>query len=235
MTTRTTDLNPGDVGDQVAPARAPDDGVDQAGGFAASMRGLARPRVWILSAAAFVASAGVFFASSAPFAIPEVAAACGQQPPDMRFFTSADDLTGFLDACGPTGRNMYRNMQLADLIYPAVVAVFLASSLALAVRRLAPEGSKAFWLVSVPFVASSFDYLENSFAWFALARYPGSAPSDALLGFASAAKTVTSWASGIMLLGLLLALGAQFVRRRARHLHDDPSRSRSPGRRAASA
>ncbi len=216
------------------PLSQPDDRGGPIGTLAASMRQLGRRGIWIASTAVFLVFAGVFFASSAPFAIPEVAAACGQRPPDMRFFTSASDITSFLDACGPTGRDTYRNMQVADLIYPAVVGLFLASSLALVIGRLSPRGSNAVWLAAIPLVASSLDYVENIFAWFALARYPASAPTDAVLGYASAAKHATSWATGILLLGALAVLGVQLVRRRIRPIHD-PSESRSTGRRALSA
>ena len=178
------------------------------------MSQLHRPRIWMLSAVAFLGFAYVFFASSAPFAIPQVEAACGQQPPDMRLFTTGSEVTDFLDGCGPAGRDAYRNMQLADLIYPAVVSLFLTSSLAVVVRRLSPGRPYANRLAAIPLVAGLFDYVENAFAWFALARYPASAPTDALLGYASAAKTITSWASGMLLLGALALLGLQLVRRR---------------------
>lgn len=213
----------------------PGDGNGPIGTLAASMRQLGRRRIWIASAAVFLVFAGVFFASSAPFAIPEVEAACGQQPPDMRFFTSANDITNFLDACGPTGRDTYRNMQVADLVYPAVYGLFLASSLALVIGRLSPRSSNAVWLASIPLVASSFDYVENIFAWLALARYPDSAPTDAVLGYASAAKTATSWASGLLLLGALAVLGVQHVRRKGQPIHDDSGESRPIDRRALSA
>jgi hypothetical protein len=126
-------------------------------------------------------------------------------------------------------------MQVADLAYPAVVGLFLASSLAVAIGRVSPPGSTAVWLASIPLVASSFDYAENIFAWFALARYPHPAPTDALLGYASAAKTATSWASGILLLGALAVLAVRLVRRRVWPIHDDPGEARSTGRRAQTA
>jgi hypothetical protein len=50
-------------------------------------------KLWVASAVIFVPFAWMFFASSAPFSIPEVEAACGQAPPDMRFFTTADGVT----------------------------------------------------------------------------------------------------------------------------------------------
>lgn len=200
------------------------------GGSPASwLRRLGRRRIWIASTAVFLVFGWAFFLSSVPFAIPEVEAVCGQRPPDMRFFTSADDVTGFLDACGPTGRNAYRNMQVADLVYPAVVGLFLASSFALVIGRLAPRASKAIWLASIPLVASAFDYLENIFAWSALARYPGSAPTDVVLGYASAAKTVTSWISGILLVGALAILGVRVVQRRLRPIQSVQPINGDPG------
>lgn len=235
MTAQRTDSYTEHINNPSSPRSMPDDRGGPIGTLAASMLQLGRRRIWIASAALFLVFAWVFFASSAPFAISEVEAACGQQPPDMRFFTSANDITSFLDACGPTGRDTYRNMQVADLAYPAVVGLFMASSLALVIGRMAPRGSDAVWLASIPLAASSFDYVENMFAWFALARYPDSAPTDAVLGYASAAKTATFWASGILLLGALAVLGVQLIRRRVWPIHDDPSESRSNGRRVLSA
>ena len=217
------------------PLPEPDDRGGPLGTLAASMRRIGRPRVWIASSALFALFAGLFFASSAPFAIPEVEAACGQRPPDMRFFTSADDIAGFLDACGSSGRDVYRNMQIADLFYPAVVGLFLASSLALVIGRLLPRGSRAIWLAAIPIVASLFDYVENIFAWFALAQYPNAAPTDALLGYASAAKTTTSWASAILLLAAMAVLGVQLARRKRQPIDDNPGEPRSTDRRAVPA
>lgn len=199
------------------------------------MTTLTQPRLWLAATTIFVIFAGVFFASSAPFSIPEVQAACGLQPPDMRFFTAADDVTNFLDQCGPAGRDSYRNMLLADLFYPAVVGLFLASSLAITLSRLRGRESEVVGLAALPLVASGFDYIENMFAWFALARYPSPAPTDVLLGYASAAKTITSWASGILLLGCLALLGAGAIRRKLRPTSDAAREPRLAGRRPVSA
>ncbi len=201
------------------------------GALAALARQLGQGRIWVASASVFVVFAWVFFASSAPFAIPSVEAACGQRPLDMRFFTSGEDVTSFLDGCGPDGRTSYRNMQIADLFYPAVVGLFLASSLSLAIGRLTRRGSSLVLLASIPLVASLFDYLENGFAWLALARYPAPAPTDGVLGYASAAKTITSWVSGLLLIGFVVALGLQAIRRRMQQDHD---RSGPSGHRATS-
>lgn len=183
---------------------------------------LASWRVWIASAALFVPFALVFFASSAAFAIPEVEAACGQTPPDMRFYSSGDDVASFLEACGPAGRDAYQSMQLADLVYPTLVGVFLASSLALALRRLSVRHSLR-WIAAVPLLAATFDYLENAFAWLAIASYPKAIATSELLGFASAAKTSLSWGAVLSLVACLAALGVRAVLRRARGQHLQPN------------
>lgn len=175
-------------------------------------------RVWIASAALFVPFAFVFFASPAPFAIPEVEAACGQAPPDMRFYSSGEDVVSFLDACGPAGRTAYQNMQLADLAYPAVVGLFLASSLALAAKPLSERNSLPR-IAAIPLAAALFDYLENAFAWLALTSYPEPIVTNEVLGFASAAKTSLSWAAGLILLTCLAILATRAVSGRARQLH----------------
>lgn len=183
---------------------------------------LASWRVWIVSTALFVPFAFVFFASSAPFAIPEVEAACGQAPPDMRFYSSGDDVVSFLNACGPAGRNTYQNMQLADLAYPAIVALFLASSLALATKRLS-SGNSMRWVATVPLVAALFDYLENAFAWLAITSHPQAIVTNDVLGFASAAKTSLSWVAGLTLLTCLAVLGVRALGGRVRRQHPRPN------------
>jgi hypothetical protein len=171
-------------------------------------------KLWVASAAIFVPFAWVFFASSAPFAIPEVEAACGLAPPDMRFFTSAEGVTQFLDDCGTNGRDTYRNMQLADIFYPAIIGVFLASSLSLAIKRLSPLSGRTLWLAALPVAAMAFDYLENVLAWLALASYPDPIATTHLLGVASVAKTTTSWAAGLLLVAALAAIVVQATRAR---------------------
>lgn len=181
---------------------------------------LASWRVWIVSASAFVVVAGLLFGSSAPFAIPQVEAACGQPPPDVRFTSSAADVSRFLDACGEVGRGAYRSMQVADLLYPLVFGLFLATSLALALTHLAPRRPALAALAVVPLIGTVFDYLENASAWLALAAYPEPSITAPLLGLASAAKTIAFWCSGLALLGAVAMLA---VRSRRRHHPPGPA------------
>jgi hypothetical protein len=188
--------------------------TNRGGALVRSMNRLGSWRVWIVSGAIFLVFAGAFFASSAPFAVPSVENACGQAPLDVRFFSTGGDVSGFLDACGPAGRDAYQSMQVADLFYPLVFGVFMASSIAFALRRLASRRPSVVMLAGVPLIGAGVDYLENIFAWRALAAFPDSARTDSLLGFASAAKTVTFWIAGVILLVAVGALVARLVRRR---------------------
>lgn len=173
------------------------------------MRSLGSWQFWISSAAVFLVFAAIFFQSSAPFSISEVESTCGQAPPDVQYFTSGDDVSGFLDACGAEGRAAYRNMQIADLFYPAVYGLFFASSLALSLAKTSLSRRWVSRAVALPFVGAGFDYVENIFAWIALASYPGDASTNALLGLAGTAKAATYWISGLVLIGTLVVLVAK--------------------------
>ncbi len=201
--------------------RRPPDATGQrrAGAFSRILGRLSTWRAWLPLATAYAVFAGAFFASSAPFAIPVVEAACGAAPLDVRTGASADDVHAFLLGCGPTGREAYQALQVADLVYPLVFALFLASSLAIVLRRLAPGRPGLVAWAALPLAASAFDYLENACAWLALAAYPSAAPADGLLVLASDAKTITSWLAGLLLLGGCAALVARAARWRV-----DPAR-----------
>ncbi len=183
------------------------------GRLARAMGRLSPLRVWAVVAVVYSAAAGIFFASGAAFAIPTVQRLCGEPPPDMRFGSTAGEVHGFLSACGPAGRAAYTALQLADLVYPLLFAIFIASSLALVLRLLAPHRPGLLAVAALPFAASGFDYLENVCAWVALAAWPEPGVADGLLGLASTAKTVTSWAAGGLLVVALVMLGVAGARR----------------------
>ena len=182
--------------------------------LAAAMRRLAHPRVLAVAGTVYVAFAAAFFATSLPFAIPRVTELCGAPPPDLRFFTSAAGVQEFLSGCGPAGRLGYQHLQQADLLYPAAFALVAASALAMLLVRVTRPGSRWLALAALPLLGSAFDYLENASAWVALARFPGSAgPASSLLGMASAAKSLASWAAMALLVGLLVAVPVLVGRR----------------------
>lgn len=174
---------------------------------ATAMARLARWRVLIVAAGLFVVAAIALFASSASFSIPQVQAACGQAPPDVRFYTSPNAVHQFLTDCGDAGRVAYRNLQVADLFYPAISGLFMASALAMVLTHLARRGSNAVAAAALPLVGAGLDYLENLAAWATLAAFPDrSGPAETLLGMASAAKQTVSWAAGVLLIAGIVAI-----------------------------
>lgn len=183
-------------------------------GIARSMLRLATWKVWLASAALFLVFAGVFFGSSTPFAVGTVETLCGDAPLDVRFTSTAAEVHSFLEACGPAGRDSYRNMQIADLFYPMVFGLFMASSLASVFKVL--RKPRLVVVGSLGFLGAGFDYLENIFAWRALWAYPGTANTNGLLGLASAAKTATFWTAGVVLLVGFAWMLLQAIRGRGR-------------------
>ncbi|MHA3834715.1 hypothetical protein ACXR8F_03220 [Terrabacter sp. AAH1] len=177
---------------------------------------MARGRVLLGSGAAYATFATVFFTTSLPFTIPRVEAVCRQAPPDVRFAPSATDVLRFLDACGVAGRESYRNLQLADLAYPAVFGLFLATALAFVISRLTRPDSRLLALSVLPLLGAAFDYLENACAWLALAAHPEPSVASSLFGLASGAKNIASWAAGLVLVGVVVLLLARTTRDRWR-------------------
>jgi ABC-type Fe3+-siderophore transport system permease subunit len=180
------------------------------------MARMARGRVLLGSGAAYATFATVFFTTSLPFTIPRVEAVCRQAPPDVRFAPSATDVLRFLDACGVAGRESYRNLQLADLAYPAVFGLFLATALAFVISRLTRPDSRLLALSVLPLLGAAFDYLENACAWLALAAHPEPSVASSLFGLASGAKNIASWAAGLVLVGVVVLLLARTTRDRWR-------------------
>lgn len=180
------------------------------------MRAVRRLATWpavIISGICFAVFATVFFATSAPFAIPHVEEACGAEPLDVRLYSSAEDVERFLDGCGEDGRAAYRNLQIADLAYPTVFGVFMTSALALSLARLFPSRPGVVGLAALGMTSSVFDYAENALAWRLLTTYPEVGTSGMLLGFASAAKTITGWTVGLGLLTSVALLTGRAVGR----------------------
>lgn len=188
------------------------------------LRAIANWKTLTISGVVFVLAAGILFASSASFSLPTVYDACGQDAPDVRFYTSAGELDEFLTECGTDGRTAYRNLQLADLVYPAIAGLFPALALAVMLDRLRHErpGNRDLTVLALlPLLGAAFDYLENAIAWTALAAYPEDSPVASLFGIAAVGKQSLNWASWMLLVAGLVLTGRRLVQRR---------RSRRPAR-----
>ena len=177
---------------------------------------LASWSILAMSGLIFVGFAGALFGSSAPFSIGNVEAVCGAAPLDVRPYSTANEVHQFLAVCGQSGRVAYRNLQLADLFYPAISGLFMASAMVLTATHLFPRRPSMVGLAALPLLGSGFDYTENVFAWRALAAYPDAAGTDSLLGLASLAKTGTFWLAGILLLVGLAGLVVKTASNRLR-------------------
>ena len=180
-------------------------------------RAMARLGSWrtlIVSGVLFAAFALVFFGSAASISVPHVEEACGAPPPDVRFAATAEEVNDFLAGCGEQGRAAYRNLQIADLFYPAVFGLFMTSALALVLKRLFPRNPSIVVLAAVALVGSVLDYLENTLVWLALTAYPEPSPSSTVLGLVSAGKHVAFWTAGMMLIAGVSILAIRAARRR---------------------
>jgi len=173
---------------------------------------LARGRVLTIAAAVFAPLAVWMFA----VAVPATQEACGAPPLDMRMHYGAGDVTRFLANCGADGIEAYRRMQIADLIYPAVLAFFLFIATAVVMRRLFGSRSPAVLLALVPIVGSVADYAENVVAWMYLTASPAPFWGD-LMGVAATIKTIAGWIGGVVLLVGLVAVGVRWTTQRFRH------------------
>jgi hypothetical protein len=188
---------------------------------AGAMDRLASWRVWFVSAVAFAISATVFFRSGLSFSISTVERLCGAPPLDVRLTSTTGDVERFLSGCGIEGRRAYGRMLLADLIYPIVFGLFMASSLALALARIGVQRASLRALPAIALVGSGFDYIENLLAWRALDAFPSPVMSTHLLGVVSAAKTVTFWIAGLAVVALLVVVGLRAARARWRRRTTD--------------
>jgi hypothetical protein len=176
----------------------------------ARIASLARGKTLMIATAVFVPIAAWLFA----VVIPSTQAACGAIPLDMRAHYGATEVTTFLSNCGEAGVDAYRTLQIVDLIYPAVSAIFFFAAIGIVMRRSAGPTSPALLLAVVPIVGGLADYVENAIAWTYLLASPSPVWGN-LMGAAATAKTVAGWLGGLALLAGLVMVGGRWA---ARHL-----------------
>ena len=177
----------------------------------ARIAGLASGKALVIATVVFVPLAVWLFA----VVIPSTQEACGAVPLDMRAHYGAAEVTTFLSKCGSAGIDAYRTLQVVDLVYPAVSAIFLFIAIAVVMRRLAGPTSPALLLALVPIIGGLADYVENAIAWMYLTASPSPGWGD-LMGMAATAKTIAGWLGGITLLAGLVVLGSRWAARRFR-------------------
>jgi general stress protein CsbA len=147
--------------------------------------------------------------------VPRVTQACDLPPLDMRPWFSEAAVSEFAESCGSLGLHRYQDLQLMDIAYPAIAALFFVSAI---VVLWAPQARSRPWVVmalaAVPVVSMVADYVENVLAWLFLAD-PNSLSGGAVVLMSSAAtlKTATGWLAGsILLAGIVVRLVRRFRR-----------------------
>lgn len=167
-------------------------------------------RLLIIATSAYGVGAVVMFA----WLLPRVSAACGQPPLDGRFQWSAVEAAGFASACGEVGLTAYRTLQIADLVYPALLGLaVMAWTLA-----LGRPGWIRTTVIALAVVNVVADYTENAAAWTMLA---GGAdwPHSPLLVVAPVVTLIKNLTGAAAFAGVgLLAVGAAWRWREGRRV-----------------
>jgi hypothetical protein len=175
--------------------------------------GPVRWRLLAVTAMAWAALASILFGWSGRFSLAAVERACGAPAPDVRTAPSASDVHAFLAACGPEGLAAYRDLQVVDVLYPAVNAALLVLVLGLLIGRLRVSLT---WLAVLPVMAAVGDYLENAAAWTMLGRgQEHTSWADLLFPVGSAVKVGATWAAWLTVSVLLAWLLVRWARGRS--------------------
>jgi hypothetical protein len=117
----------------------------------------------------------VVYISMLSYSIPAVSAFAPELPlfdlsPTGYNFTYANEL---LSTLGTEGRHLYLTTQLPlDFIYPGFFAITYALLLVWLFKKTFKADSKIYSISVVPFLAGSFDYMENIFIIKMINSYP---------------------------------------------------------------
>jgi len=170
-------------------------------------------RLLVAAAVWWLGMYSLLFGWRGRFSLRAVEVACGGPAPDTRFAASPTQTEQFLIGCGAQGLGAYRDLQIADLFYPASTSLVLVLTLMYLLPRVMP---RAAWLTLVPVLAAAGDYAENACAWVLIAVAP-SRPSWAAraLQIGSAVKFVASWVAWLTVVVLLLLWVARRLGRAA--------------------
>ncbi len=139
--------------------------------------------------------------------LPRLAAHAGRLiAPESLLFARPTIVDGYLNALGPSGRQLYRHIQwngLIGAVYLAFAGIVILRWLA---RKLPADARWPRWLVLLPLVTGLVDAGENLLLLRAVDRFPALSPS--LIPFLTSAKLVLM----VLLLLSIAALAAIALR-----------------------
>ena len=115
----------------------------------------------------------------------------GAGSPDSSFVYSAEDIYGWAEAYGASGREAYvRARWTFDVVWPMVYGFFLVTAISWVGRRAYRSDSRLHLLNLVPIAAVLLDFTENILATVVMLRYPSEAMIAATL---ASPVTVAKW------------------------------------------
>jgi lysylphosphatidylglycerol synthetase-like protein (DUF2156 family) len=137
-----------------------------------------------------------------PGMVSRVSDRCGGLPPfDVRGNWTQADARALVQACGASGRSAYIELQLLDLVYPALSGAALVLVTALLARRYGRWG----WAALIPAVLMTvLDYTENIAVWTLLVKWPDVNATVAAIG---GPVTAVKHIMGFVAFGIPLLLG----------------------------
>lgn len=166
------------------------------------VRERATTRTILGSLAAFVIVEGIL----AGFLLPRFRDITGgRRIPDSKVGYSYAEIYATVDGYGPEGIRFYRYIEAVDLLFPLVDGFLLTLLTARLLIKL-NAGGRAQFLLFLPLVAVTFDYLENVGIFLMLWRHPG---DYALIAALTNALTILKFAG--IVLSVLVILGASVL------------------------
>ncbi len=103
-----------------------------------------------------------------PFSVEKIAAISGGEGlPDAKMYYTYQQLYLLFQHYGSSGRQMYLQLQVVDMVYPLIYSTLLASLLFLIFKK-----TRLQVVVVIPFAAAFFDYIENILLRMSVLSFP---------------------------------------------------------------
>ena len=125
--------------------------------------------------------------------------------PEESFGYSADELKSWLTNLADSGRDLYQQFQLFDVVNAAVTATALTAGLSFTLSRLFPANKKVQLIKYVPGLVFVLELLENLLLFINTANFP----NPSMVGLASTVTMIKlTLGFGSMILFLVTAIWA---------------------------